>query len=119
MRVLIVEDDLNLGRMLEALFEDEGWTCVRAGDGREGLEQLMAGPIDVVVTDLMMPGADGFHLLDGMLTRGLDLPVYVFSAAHPSLLNQAKSYAPVQRVIRKLDGPLALLEAMAESAAKR
>lgn len=118
MRVLVVEDDLNLSQMLMALFEDEGWACVRGEDGRDGLEQLMADPVDAVVTDLMMPGADGFHLLDGMVERGLEAPVYVCSAAHPSLLNRARRYTSVQQVIPKSDGPIALLAAVALLAAK-
>ena len=117
MHALIVEDDLALQGVLVALFEQEGWTCARAGNGGRALDHLGIEEVDVVVTDLMMAGTDGFHLLDGMQTRGLRLPVYVFSAAPPSQLDRARSHPLAPRVIPKSRGALALLEAVSGATA--
>ncbi len=62
-RVLIVDDEPKLGTLLAEALELDGHQPVRVGGGREALGRLQAGPFDVVVTDLRMPGVDGLEVL--------------------------------------------------------
>lgn len=83
-RVLVV-DDLPEDRLfVRTVLEYSGHSVVEASDGREGLDRARASKPDLVVTDLVMPGMDGFTFL--MMLRekpGLgDVPVIVHSATY-------------------------------------
>lgn len=59
MRVLLLEDDQRLSRLMERVFNDEAIPLDVAGDGRTGLDLLLRGTYDVAVVDWMLPGRDG------------------------------------------------------------
>jgi PAS domain S-box-containing protein len=63
---LLVEDDAALRRVMRFGLEKFGYTVLEASDGATGLEMTRAGagPIDVIVTDVVMPGMSGFELVD-------------------------------------------------------
>lgn len=62
MRVLVVDDD-DPGRcLMSSLLTGHGHEVVEARDGREALEQARSGPVDIVVTDILMPVMDGYTL---------------------------------------------------------
>jgi DNA-binding NtrC family response regulator len=61
--VLVADDDLAMRTLLRTVLSRAGHTIVEAPDGKAAIEALSRGPIDVVVTDLVMPHADGFEVL--------------------------------------------------------
>lgn len=61
--VLAVEDDLLTAKLIRASLELEGLEVLEAGNGRDGLALLKKQAVDLVSTDLMMPGMDGFWLI--------------------------------------------------------
>jgi DNA-binding NtrC family response regulator len=61
--ILIVDDDRSNGESLERIFQREGFQTVLAAGGREALDRLRQRPVDVVLTDLMMPDVNGLDLL--------------------------------------------------------
>jgi len=63
-RVLIVDDERAIAAAVARRLELAGALCVQAHDGAEGLSRLAAGPFDLVITDLDMPGATGYDVLD-------------------------------------------------------
>lgn len=65
-RVLIIDDEASLRRLLRIMLERAGHTVLDAPDGREGMALWHREPTDVVVTDLFMPIRDGIHVLLGM-----------------------------------------------------
>ena len=81
-RVLVVEDDPDLSRLMAAHLASEGYDVARAPEAAAALELVGAGCVDVVVLDLMLPRISG----DGLLVRlreregTRDLPVIVVSA---------------------------------------
>ena len=81
-RVLVVEDDRDLSRLMAAHLASEGYDVARAREAAAALELVGAGRVDVVVLDLMLPRISG----DGLLVRlreregTRDLPVIVVSA---------------------------------------
>src|SRR5207245_10662260 len=61
--LLIADDDPGLRESLERTLTREGYRVVLASDGRAALERVQAGGVDLIVTDLKMPGLTGLELL--------------------------------------------------------
>ena len=61
-KVLIVEDDRNIGDLLRLYLEKEGMDCQVAGDGLLGLEKFQKFQPDLVLLDIMLPGMDGWSV---------------------------------------------------------
>ena len=79
-RVLIVDDEGNLRRMVRALLEAEGYAVDEAGGGDEGLRRATNDEPDVVLLDLVMPpGADGLTVLERLRATQPDTPVIMMS----------------------------------------
>lgn len=80
MKLMVVEDSTPLAEALSGHFRGLGHACDVAGDGASALALLEAGRYDVVVLDLMLPGLDGFALLERHRARLRGTPVLVLSA---------------------------------------
>jgi two-component system response regulator AtoC len=78
--VLIVDDELNIRRVLAALLRREGHEVSTAADGEQALAVLQHAPVHVVVTDLVMPKLDGLELLKRIAIDYPDIPVIVITA---------------------------------------
>ncbi len=78
-RVMLVEDDARIRRVLEIALRDEGYRVSSAEAGEPALEKLAESPTDLVVLDLMLPDIDGFEVCR-RLRRTSDVPVIVVSA---------------------------------------
>ena len=61
--LLVADDDPGLRESLERTLTREGYKVVLASDGRAALERVQAGGVDLIVTDLRMPGLTGLELL--------------------------------------------------------
>ncbi|PKO26042.1 MAG: DNA-binding response regulator, partial [Betaproteobacteria bacterium HGW-Betaproteobacteria-9] len=79
-RILAVDDEPSMRRLLEISLKQAGYQPVLAGDGREALGLLRQGGIDLVVSDLHMPGMGGLKLLETMREDGLEMPVIIVTA---------------------------------------
>lgn len=78
--VLIVDDEVNIRRMVGALLSGEGYDVFDAPDARAGLLVAQAQDPDIALVDLMMPGdMDGLGLLEKLRTQFPDLPVVMMS----------------------------------------
>ena len=64
-QILVVDDELNLRRVLRAQLERDGYDVHTAEDGDQALSLLREHHIDLVITDLRMPKIDGMELLPG------------------------------------------------------
>jgi len=82
-RILIVEDDERIRAALRLALEDEGNTVDEAASAEEGLPTFSQHPSDVVLVDLMLPGADGFELCR-QLRRRSDVPILILTARSDS-----------------------------------
>jgi DNA-binding NtrC family response regulator len=78
--ILIVDDELNMRLVLQAMLKKEGYEVAAASDGLEAMKILKTGPVDVVVTDLKMPNLDGLGLLDRMIREYPSVPVIIITA---------------------------------------
>ena len=81
-KVLVIDDDPVIVELLRVNFEIEGFDVISAGDGRSGLERVVAEQPDVVLSDIMMPRLDGLQLLAQLKNdpRTRDVPVILLSA---------------------------------------
>src|SRR6266700_4845488 len=79
-RVLVVDDDARQRSVLAEMVGSLGFTAVTASDGREALELTAERPVDVILTDLIMPGMDGFELLRNLEERGDRTPTIVLTS---------------------------------------
>jgi DNA-binding response OmpR family regulator len=82
-RVLIVEDDEHARTSLRLALEQDGNEVSEAGSAEEGLPAFRRRPTDVVLVDIMLPGADGFDLCRD-LRRVSDVPILVLTARSDS-----------------------------------
>jgi DNA-binding NtrC family response regulator len=78
--ILIVEDEPKLRRLLELDLSEEGHRVLAAPDAEQGLKLLRSESIDIVVTDLKMPGMDGLEFLHAVKRTNAALPVVVMTA---------------------------------------
>jgi two-component system alkaline phosphatase synthesis response regulator PhoP len=78
--VLIVEDDETLAGIMRRHLANAGHDVEWAADGDRGLKKVRFERPDVCVIDLMMPGTDGWGVIEQMRAEGIDTPVIVLSA---------------------------------------
>ena len=79
-RILIVDDDPTLLRLLGILLREEGFEVVAAESGEQALVQLERKPADLVLSDLRMGGMDGLELFEAVRKRYPALPVIILTA---------------------------------------
>jgi len=79
-RLLIVDDEPNIRRILAAAFDKAGWVTAVAEDAHAALAQLSEGPFDAMLTDVTMPGMRGDELLVEVKRRWPEVPVVVMTA---------------------------------------
>jgi DNA-binding NtrC family response regulator len=78
--ILIIEDEGKMRRLLELNLGEDGYTTLSAGDAETGLKLLRENTVDLVVTDLKLPGMDGLEFLHTIKRQNAALPVVVMTA---------------------------------------
>jgi DNA-binding response OmpR family regulator len=81
-RVLVADDNADMRAHLVRLLRDQGWAVEAVADGQAALASALREPPDLLLTDVMMPGLDGFELVRALRAdpRTATLPVVVLSA---------------------------------------
>lgn len=80
LNILVVEDDASTRKLMEAVFRQEGYNPLLAANGQEALELLDKQHVDLMVTDIMMPGMDGYTLTEELRGAGYELPILMVTA---------------------------------------
>lgn len=62
--ILVVDDEKEFKEVLREVFQMAGYNCLTASDGREALKTLEKHKVDLVMTDIVMPGLDGIQLTE-------------------------------------------------------
>ena len=91
-RILLVEDDLNLGLLLMDYLESEGLQVTWRRDALSGLQQVKRQPFDLCILDVMMAGMDGFSLAKNLRSQYPKLP-FLFLTARMLKEDRLKGYA--------------------------
>ena len=80
MKILLIEDNTNLAFGLSRSLEAEGFEVEVEGDGSVGLDRAIAIKPDLIVLDLMLPGMDGYTVLEKLRSAGNRVPVLILTA---------------------------------------
>lgn len=78
--ILVSEDNYSMRKFLEAALRENGFNPIMAVNGEEALELLDQHHIDLLVTDIMMPGLDGYNLTEQLRDAGYTLPILMITA---------------------------------------
>ncbi|HET7358770.1 MAG TPA: hybrid sensor histidine kinase/response regulator [Rhodanobacteraceae bacterium] len=83
-RILVVDDQAANLRVVSALLTRQGYEVVTAGTGAEALQRYAQSPPDLILLDMMMPGMDGFEVMQALRAQSppLRVPVVFVTAAH-------------------------------------
>jgi DNA-binding response OmpR family regulator len=104
-RILIVDDNEQYRTMLRSLTTMRGYEVVTARTGAEGLALAQTGTIHAVLSDVDMPGMDGFEFCrqvrEQAKTRNQDLPVWIMSGLFSPVLTKRAAAAGAMLVLRK------------------
>ena len=80
MKILIVEDDLRSREALAKGLRESGYAVSTAEDGTGGLQAALEDGNDLIVLDIMLPGLDGWQVLEKVRARGMTVPVLFLTA---------------------------------------
>jgi CheY-like chemotaxis protein len=116
-RILVAEDEIHLRRLISSVLESSGYVVDTVADGGEAWDRLRQDPgFDLIVTDLNMPGVDGFELLRRVRTlpEPQRKPVIVLTAVGQVMEHAKAVELGAGRVMTKPFSSLEMLEAVKE-----
>ncbi|MCD7713803.1 MAG: response regulator transcription factor [Prevotella sp.] len=80
LKVLLCEDDENLGMLLREYLQAKGYTTVLCSDGEQGFKEFLKEKFDICVLDVMMPKKDGFALAQDIHHANAEMPIIFLTA---------------------------------------
>ena len=118
-RVLLVEDDDDNRELMAEVLEASGWEVVSAATGQEGLKALSEQAVDVVLTDVGMPGMGGLEMARAAKAIAPSVPVVVVTGwAESDDIARARGQREVDAVLVKPIDPDALIGTVGDLAAR-
>lgn len=108
-RILVVEDERPLANALKLKLSNHGLDVTIASDGNEGLKAALSGGYDLILLDIILPGVDGFAILEQIHGKKSKTPVVVLSnLGQPEDQQRAKELGAVQYCV-KANTPLSAI----------
>jgi len=101
--ILIIDDHTPVRTLVRQVLEDAGYQVCEAANGRQGLEQFHAHPVDLVLTDLDMPELNGLEVILALTRAFLDVKVIAMSGLSADELQKAKLLGARQTMSKPLD----------------
>jgi len=89
--VLVVDDDESMRTLLRRMLERTGFTVITAINGQDGMERFSKQPVDIVVTDMMMPVLDGVELIRVLRGKWPEVRIVAISGVEYPYLRMAVS----------------------------
>ncbi len=80
LKILLCEDDENLGMLLREYLQAKGYLAVLCQDGEDGYKEFAKGKFDIAVLDVMMPKKDGFTLAQEIRQANAEIPIIFLTA---------------------------------------
>ncbi len=117
--VLLVEDEESVRRSTTRILEDAGYRILQAENGVKAMQVFDSEPIDILVTDVVMPGGiSGKALADQLRAKVSALPVVFVSGYSRETIAEKGVLPPSTALVKKPFQPSELLEAMAQALAE-
>jgi CheY-like chemotaxis protein len=114
MAIILIVDDEEMERLVgKAILEPAGHELRFAKDGEAALRVCEKGEVDLLLTDLAMPGFSGLRLIKELRLEGLDLPIVAVSGWAADQLDLAQDYGADVTLSKPVD-PQELLAAIAD-----
>jgi two-component system OmpR family response regulator len=79
-RILIVEDEERLARLISRVLREEGYAVETTGDGRTGLSRALSEDFDLLILDWMLPDRSGLQIVRGLRAAEIGVPVLMLTA---------------------------------------
>jgi len=79
-KILVIEDDASIRELVAWNLSEEGYDCICAGDGREGLDIARSECPDLIILDLMLPRVDGLEVIKTLRMEDIKTPVIMLTA---------------------------------------
>ena len=83
-QIMVVEDDNNTRKLMEAVLTQNGYEVILATDGIDALEKMENHHVDLIVLDVMMPRMDGYELSETLRKGNCNLPILMVTAKETS-----------------------------------
>jgi len=100
-RILVVDDAKTMRDTLKDLLMPNGFDVIEAGNGEQGLEMLSQHVVDLVISDLNMPGMDGLTMCKHIKEQGYNTPIFMLTTqTSPELKAQAKEYGVLAWIVK-------------------
>src|SRR3990172_1371608 len=103
-RILIIDDEKDIRSVLRELFESEGYEVVEAQNGKDGLNLFHTTPIDLVITDIVMPEKEGISTIIDLKKENPKIKIIAISGGGLIIPIQYLEYAEkfgADRIFRK------------------
>jgi YesN/AraC family two-component response regulator len=102
-RILIVDDNVLMRKLIVNLFSKDDVILDEAGDGQEGLMKMNNNPYDLVITDLIMPGMEGIELIRRAKQNFPGVKIIAISGGKPFYLYMAKKLGIIDVFTKPLE----------------
>ena len=105
-QVLIVDDDLQIRKVFSKLIEAEGHKVWVAEDGNQGLKELAKRPIDLIISDILMPDKDGLEMIDEVKKTYPNIKIIAISGGGQISSKEYLNLANHMGVVKSIPKPI-------------
>lgn len=113
LKILLVDDDINLRQLYAEVFQNSGFDVVEANDGVEGLDKASKEAPDVIFTGIVMPRMDGFAMMESLKKTVMTANIPVVISSHMGReedQQKAKILGVKDFIIRDMTRPIEVVE---------
>jgi CheY-like chemotaxis protein len=107
-RILVIDDEEPIRRLLSKILQGANYEVLQAGNGREGIQQCRQNPVDLVITDIVMPDGEGFETILQLRRSHPNLKIFAMSGAATAMKLDILSMASSFGASRTFEKPFML-----------
>lgn len=107
--ILVADDELNMLRSLEFILEVAGYKVTGVKNGQDALDKILlatnsGSPIELIITDIQMPGLNGMELIDELSRLEMNIPIFVITAyGSHNLVKTLREKGEIQCIDKPID----------------
>ena len=109
-RILVIDDEESIRNVLCSLLEDAGYEVMEAENGRVGIQQCRRTPVDLVITDIIMPEREGLETIRELRRLYPGMKIFAMTGARISKQLDVLNIAATFGAVRTFDKPFELVE---------
>jgi len=113
-RILAIDDDIQIREMLKQFFERAGYEVLVAPDGKEALKLHQANPVNLIITDIVMPEKEGLETIMEFQRRSPEVKIIAISGGGKIAANEYLNLAKVLGAQKTFSKPFELKKLLEE-----